>query len=169
MNHWPQLKHLSLLSSYSGEFLSEDDLITVMEHYLAALHSGSSFKKMKATAYQKGKSNVAASEHHSTQLHSLTLGRFHITNEGDQLSRQAVAAVVDALSKSRLPSLELRGIDDCDSAIEAQLQRNRRLLELGDLGRVPATSIRLFICGDPLRRQATTSDKLIRALAEFEM
>jgi hypothetical protein len=98
----------------------------------------------------------ARSENHSTspaaytttQLRSLTLGRFY---ETDELSGRAVAAVVDALSKSGLPFLELLGINIHEHpAIEAQLQRNRRLFhELRDLERVPATSIRLFICGDP--------------------
>jgi hypothetical protein len=61
----------------------------------------------------------------------------------------AVAALLDALSKSGLPFLRVMGLRDPDPSIEAQLLRNRHLFELGDLERVPATSIRLFICGDP--------------------
>jgi hypothetical protein len=154
MDHWPKLKHLTL---FSFDKMSEEDLITIMDQYLAAVQSGNSVKK-KATDYHLGGSTLAAgarSENHSTspaaytttQLRSLTLGTFKLFNE---LSGRAVAAVVDALSKSGLPFLELLGINvDEHPAIEAQLQRNRRLWDLRNLKRVPATSIRLFICGDP--------------------
>jgi hypothetical protein len=142
MDHWPKLKHLTLIS-YFGT--SERDLITIMEQYLAAVRSGNTLK-MKATDSSENHSTSPAA-YTTTQLRSLTLGPFSLTNE---LSGHAVAAVVDALSKSGLPFLELEGLNlDKHPAIEAQLQSNRRLWELGDLERVPATSIRLFICGDP--------------------
>ena len=59
--------------------------------------------------------------------------------------------MVDALSHSGLPFFELEGfLRRMDPAIEAQLWRNQRNFMLGsELKRVPATSIRLFICGDP--------------------
>jgi hypothetical protein len=111
-----------------------------MEQYLAAVQSSL-------------KNKAAGPRHHQSasptaELQILRLGRFETTYE-EQLSRQAVASVVDALSKTGLPFLELMGLSDQDPAIEAQLQKNQQLFELGDLERVPATSIRLFICGDP--------------------
>ena len=81
------------------------------------------------------------------QLYGLRLGYFR----GD-LSRPATAVVVDALSRSSLPFFEMKHIflPMKDPAIEAQLWRNQRNFMLGsELKRVPATSIRLFICGDP--------------------
>ena len=79
------------------------------------------------------------------RLYSLQLGYF----SGD-FSRSATAAVVDALSRSGLPFFGSLGWSKVDPAIEAQLWRNQRNFLLGsDLKRVPATSMRLFICGDP--------------------
>jgi hypothetical protein len=156
MDHWPKLKHLALISSHR---MSEEDLITIMEQYvLAAVQSGNSLKKKSRDSSENHSTSPAA--YTTTQLRNLTLGFFDITN---RLSRRAVAAVVDALSKSGLPFLELWRFGNkipLDPAIEAQLQRNRRLWELGDLERVPATSIRLFICGDPYAGKLIQSSAL---------
>ena len=93
------------------------------------------------------------------RLYSLPLG---IITDGD-LSRFAAAAVVDALSRSGLPFFEIEGIlfSKKNPAIEAQLKRNQRNSLLGlDSARVPATSMRLFICGDPFAgKQSTLSLK----------
>ena len=65
-----------------------------------------------------------------------------------KLSRRGVATVVDALSSSGLPFLEFWPYiteRKMDSPIQAQLQRNQRMWRLGDLERVPASSMRLFI------------------------
>ena len=79
------------------------------------------------------------------QLYSLRLGNI-ISN----LSPSATAAIVDALSQSGLPFFEIQGLHRMDLGIEVQLQRNQcnYMLE-SDSKRVPAMSIRLFICGDP--------------------
>ena len=88
----------------------------------------------------------------STGLYSLTLGRLPGGDFSPSLT--TTAAVVDALYASRLPFFKLEDWDrrdiPLDPAIKAQLLRNQLLFRFGDeLERVPATSIRLFICGDP--------------------
>jgi hypothetical protein len=81
------------------------------------------------------------------QLYSLTLGK--LPHNSVLETGRATPSVVDALAASGLPFLELKGLCSIDPAIEAQLTRNQRLFVLGDLKKVPATSLRLFICGDP--------------------
>jgi hypothetical protein len=165
MDHWPKLKELTMASNFEDDKMPEEDLILIMEQYLAAVqYAGNSLNKINAMDSHREVS-AARSDNHSTspaatitQLQSLTLGWFQ---KGHQLSERAVAAVVDALSKSGLSFLELSGINLRKyPAIEAQLQRNRRLWELGDLERVPATSIRLFICGDPYAGKLIQSSAL---------
>ena len=83
------------------------------------------------------------------QLYSLKLGQI----EGDELSRSATAAVVDALSRSGLPFFHILDFGKSrknQPVIEAQLKRNQHNFLLAkDSTRVAATSMRLFICGDP--------------------
>jgi hypothetical protein len=42
-----------------------------------------------------------------------------------------VPTVLKALSRSRIPFLELKGLDSIDPAIEAEMERNRRLFASG--------------------------------------
>ena len=78
-------------------------------------------------------------------------------------SRSATAAVVDALSRSGLPFFQIQYLASSrkNPAIEAQVKRNQRNFLLGlDSTRVSATSMRLFICGDPFAgKQITLSLK----------
>ena len=87
-------------------------------------------------------------------LESLTLGTLRYTTGLE--SPRTTRAIVDALSLSGLPFLQLRGLGTIDPAIEAQLQRNQRDFILqSDMK--PATSIRLFICGDPFAGKNMTT------------
>ena len=90
----------------------------------------------------------------AARLYSLTIGPsggFYIYNTG----QIAIARVVDALYRSSLPFLQLLGRNELLSqfppAIKAQLLRNQliwRRHEQLQSKKVPATSLRLFICGD---------------------
>ena len=127
LQHWPQLKELTLIDTS----MNENDLMECIKHLVQP-------KK------QKG----------STGLYSLTLGRVPRLSDDFPPSLTITAAVVDALYASRLPFFKLEdwyGTDvPLDPAIKAQLLRNQLLFRFAnDLERVPATSIRLFICGDP--------------------
>ena len=130
LRHWPRLKELSLVDSI---FMTETDLIDFMEHLAPAKTVVVSADNTESTSPPQ-------------LLYSLEFSsNFSLEN----LSRSATAAVVDALSRSGLPFFQI-SVMDKEPAIEAQLWRNQRNFMLGsDLKRVPATSIRLFICGDP--------------------
>ena len=135
LRHWPHLKELSL-EGYDD--MTEEELIDFVDHLAPP---------KKEEAETVGSSTASS----PPQLYSLELGRI----KGTELSRSATAAVVDALSRSGLPFFELNNPRK-DPAIKAQLWRNQRNYMLGsDLKRVPATSMRLFICGDPFAGNKT--------------
>ena len=124
LHHWPLLKELSLL----GE-MTEEELMDFMDHLAPP---------------KKGMEKVSSTPSLPPRLYSLSLGgRLDPTPS-------VIAAVIDALSGSGLPFFELKMSDrvEMDPAIEAQLERNRRVFMLGGLETVPATSMRLFICRD---------------------
>ena len=129
LHHWPNLKELSLESYDNGEM----DLKEFMEHLAPT------------------KKEVGAAP---PQLYSLKLGLLLSV----EFSEATIGAVVDALSPAGLPFFEY--YHSPDSAVKAQLWRNQRNFLLGsDLKRVPATSMRSFICGDPFtgKKQNTPS------------
>ena len=112
-------------------------------------------QKQKQTQTQTQKtSNSTSLSSSPAPLESLTLGTLRYKTGLE--SPRSTRAIVDALSLSGLPFLQLRGLDTIDPAIEAQLRRNQRLFILGDLQKVPATSMRLFICGDPFAGRQIT-------------
>ena len=146
LRHWPQLKELSL---YSSPGMKEEELMDFMDH-LAPPKNG----------LETAGSSSSTLPSSPPQLYSLQLGALR----GGDLSRSATAAVVDALSRSGLPFFHI--LDDVKNrknnpAIEAQVKRNQRNFLLGlDSTRVAATSMRLFICGDPFAgKQSTLSLK----------
>jgi hypothetical protein len=117
--------------------LTEEDVIGCMEELVLS----SKIKSIKKEADAGAAAPV---------LYSLTLATWSM------MSQEAVAAVVDALSLSGLPFLRiinsrLRWLVVKHPAIEAQLRKNQRQFMLGfsHLQRAPATSMRLFVCGDP--------------------
>ena len=137
LHHWQNLKELSLESSGNGE----TDLQEFMEHLAPA-------KKEVGT------------DARPPQLYSLKLGLLLSV----EFSEATIGAMVDALSRSGLPFFEY--YHSPDPAVKAQLWRNQRNFFLGsDLKRVPATSTRLFICGDPFagkkrRRKTQNTSRL---------
>ena len=144
LRHWPQLKELSL---YSSPGMREEELMDFMDH-LAPPKNG---------VETAGSSSTLPSS--PPQLYSLRLGNF-----SGYLSPSATAAVVDALSRSGLPFFDIQNLGGSrknEPVIEAQLKRNQRNFLLGkDSTRVAATSMRLFICGDPFAgKQSTLSLK----------
>ena len=139
LRHWPQLKELSLIyTRYRKENMKEEELMDFMDHLAPP---------KKEEAETAGSSSTLPSS--PPQLYSLQLGEF----QGHELSRSATAAVVDALSRSGLPFFDIQNFGKSrknQPVIEAQLKRNQRNFLLGkDSTRVAATSMRLFICGDP--------------------
>ena len=131
LRHWPKLKELSLESSDNGEM----DLKKFMEHLAPT------------------KKEVGAEP---PQLYSLKLGLLLSV----ELSQSTIGVVVDGLSRSGLPFFEYS--NSKDPAVKAQLWRNQRNFLLGsDLKRVPATSMRSFICGDPFTgKEQNTPSKI---------
>ena len=135
LDHWQNLKELSLESSGNGE----TDLQEFMEH-LAKKEVGTDARP--------------------PQLYSLKLGLLLSV----EFSKATIHAMMDALSRSGLPFFEY--YHSPDPAVKAQLWRNQRNFFLGsDLKRVPATSTRLFICGDPFagkkrRRKTQNTSRL---------
>ena len=138
LQHWPKLEELTLVP----HSFTEEDLIDFMDLLAQS-------KKIENNT--PAAADLSASP--SARLYSLTLGKF--PNANLEL-RRTVAAVVDGLSRSSLPFLELEGVHKMDPAIEAQLLMNQRMFILGDyLEKVPANSMRLFICGDPYAGKTT--------------
>ena len=142
LHHWQNLKELSLESSGNGE----TDLQEFMEH-LAKKEVGTDARP--------------------PQLYSLKLGLLLSV----EFSKATIHAMMDALSRSGLPFFEYYHSPDPNdykdhAAVKAQLWRNQRNFFLGsDLKRVPATSTRLFICGDPFagkkrRRKTQNTSRL---------
>ena len=119
LHHWPQLKELTLVD---GCAMKNEYLLDCMEELAQS----------------------------PARLYRLTLGRLFCNTTDLDSNRAIVAAVLDALSRSGIPFLELKGLENMDPSIEAQIARNQRLFMLGgDLEKVSATSMRLFICIDP--------------------
>ena len=132
LRHWPHLKELTL---DGGGETTEEDLVDFMDHLAPP---------------KKGAETAGNTPSSPPQLYRLDLGRIR----RGELSQSATAAVVDALSRSGLPSFDFLGV--WEPAMTAQLWRNQRNYMLGsDLKRVPATSMRLFICGDPFAGNKT--------------
>ena len=120
LQHWPQLKELTLIGLNA---MTEEEVIHWMEHL--------SIDKIRMNEEKE----IPPSTHHSESsdhpgLFSITLGKMY--TRPSPLSQSAIAAVVDALSRSGLPFLQLVGVR-MDPAIEAQLERNRRVFMLGGL------------------------------------
>ena len=137
LRHWPQLKEISLCDAY--EDMAEEDLIDFMENLAP------SKKEVKTS----GSNPESPPKLYSLQLSSRKSAESYV------LGRSATAAVVDALSRSGLPFFEYNY--RMDPAIQAQLRRNQRDFMAGlDSTRVPATSMRLFICGDPFAGKQST-------------
>ena len=119
LHHWQNLKELSLESSGNG--------VTDLQEFMVLLA-----KKEVGT------------DARPPQLYSLKLGLLLSV----EFREATIGAMVDALSRSGLPFFEYNY--RMDPAIQAQLRRNQRDFMAGLVStRVPATSIRLFICGDP--------------------
>ena len=136
LSHWPQPKELSLNSSNG---MTKEELMDLVDHLAPPKKGG----------------ETAGNIHSSPpQLYSLQLGYF-----SGNFSRSATTAVVDALSRSGLPFFQIQYLASSrkNPAIEDQLKRNQHSFLLGkDSTRVTATSMRLFICGDPFAGKQST-------------
>ena len=154
LQHWPHLEELALHSHRSE--ITNEQIIKWMYELAPSLNkknqkretSGSTPAASSSTDYSV--STDPRPRLYSLSIHSPTYaGRFKYT-----ATRSIIAVVMDAVSRSNLPFLELKGLQ-MDPAIKPQLERNRRMFMLGDLARVPAKSMRLFICGDAYAGKTT--------------
>jgi hypothetical protein len=148
-----QWTHLQEIDIQILQHITEEDVIGCMEELVQS-------SKIKSIKKKEADAGAAAPVLYSFSLHGL----------GNEIawSQKTVAAVVDALSLIGLPFLQV-GVAEAgagrralaDPSIEAQLRRNQRQFMLGffDLQRAPATSMRLFVCGDPFAGTSSYSTR----------
>ena len=108
--YWPKLEELTLVP----HSFTEEDLIDFMDLLAQS-------KKIENNT--PAATDLSASP--SARLYSLTLGKF--PNANLEL-RRTVAAVVDGLSRSSLPFLELEGVHKMDPAIDEPAHVHTRRL-----------------------------------------
>ena len=154
LQNWPHLKELTLRSRRIE--MRNEQIIEWMYELAPSLNKKNQKRETSgSTPAASSSTDYSVSTDPRPRLYSLSIdsptyaGRFEYT-----ATRSIIAVVMDAVSRSNLPFLELKGLQ-MDPAIKPQLERNRRMFMLGDLARVPAKSMRLFICGDAYAGKTT--------------